>query len=79
MVFEVDVPDGAPDGTCIFEIACAREFCPRDAGISDDERILGVHVRSVEIAVRGSKPLSSYWIAGLSNRAGRILSRLMRS
>lgn len=78
MVFEVGVPDGPPDGICIFEIACATEFCPRDAGISTDERILGVHVRSIEIAVRGSKPLAAYWIAGLSYRAGRVLSRIMR-
>lgn len=78
MVFEVDVQDGPPDAICVFEIVCATEFCPRDAGLSTDERILGVHVRSIEVAARGSKPLSSYWMASVAHRAGRVLNGIMR-
>lgn len=77
-VFEVDVPDGAPDGACTFEIRCATEFSPADTGISRDERVLGINVRSIDVVPRGSKPLASYWIAGLSHRAAGVLSRLVR-
>lgn len=77
-VFDVDVSNGGPDGTCTFEINCAIEFTPRDTGISKDERVLGINVRSIDVVPRGSKPLASYWIAGLSHRAVGVLSRLVR-
>jgi hypothetical protein len=32
-----------------FELSCREAFCPKDAGLSDDERVLGMHIRTLEI------------------------------
>lgn len=78
MEFEVDLTDKLRGETCVFEISCASEFCPRDAGISNDERVLGVHVRSIEFLARRPKAPAAGWFAGLSSGAGRVLSRIAR-
>lgn len=50
--FELDGSCHATDGFVEFEIVRSNAFCPRDVGISDDERVLGLHVRSIEIVRR---------------------------
>jgi len=79
MTFDVDVSDQIIDPFVEFEIVCSTVICPKDAGISNDERILGVHVRSIEIVRSGRLAVSAAWIEGIAARVGGVMSRIMRS
>jgi hypothetical protein len=55
--FAIDRPTPATAGTVELELVCSTPFCPRDAGLSDDERVLGVRVRALEIIRPDSRAL----------------------
>ncbi len=79
MTFDVDVSDQIIDTFVEFEIVCSTVICPKDAGISNDERILGIHVRSIEIVRSGRLAVPAAWIEGIAARVGGVMSRIMRS
>lgn len=79
MAFDIDISDRIIDRFVELEIVCPTVICPKDAGISDDERILGAHVRSIEIVRSSRFSVPATWIAGIAARAGGVLSRILRS
>ncbi|MFT4121261.1 glycosyltransferase [Bradyrhizobium sp.] len=72
MSFDLDLGDAAGSDRVELEIACAHAFCPKDAGINDDERVLGAHVRTIQIT-------SLSRLRALAARARRALVHRVRT
>lgn len=49
MSFDLEFSLPGPAEFVEVELSCAGAFCPRDAGVSDDGRVLGMHVKQIEI------------------------------
>lgn len=79
MIFDFDVPEQITDPFVEFEIVCSTVICPKDAGISNDERVLGVHVRSIKVVRSDRLAVPAAWIEGFAVRVGGVMSRIMRS
>lgn len=67
MTFDLDLEDRAHDDVVELEISCPAAFCPSEDGIGNDERVLGMHIRTIEIV---PQPWHAALIAGVRKKFG---------